>query len=188
MFERMILDSPIRKKLDELKHEKRLYYESSRTARFRDLEEFKKEEIRLFEQIIENRVKRILQKLDFLNRDSKRKQSTLKIETSTLIELNDKKSIQNKTEIKELEEEVNKVRKIKKVLKEREMKPFVWDIDFAEIFGDKNGFDIVIGNPPYVRQEMISPPDKIKSTVTTEDKRKYKDKLIESVQEKFPMI
>ena len=32
--------------------------------------------------------------------------------------------------------------------------PFVWDIAFVEIFSDdKRGFDIVIGNPPYVRQE-----------------------------------
>ena len=32
--------------------------------------------------------------------------------------------------------------------------PFVWDIAFVEIFrGEKGGFDIVIGNPPYVRQE-----------------------------------
>jgi hypothetical protein len=37
--------------------------------------------------------------------------------------------------------------------------PFVWDIAFVEIFeGEASGFDIVIGNPPYVRQEMIAPP------------------------------
>jgi len=28
--------------------------------------------------------------------------------------------------------------------------PFIWRIDFPEIFGNKDGFDIVIGNPPYV--------------------------------------
>ncbi len=34
--------------------------------------------------------------------------------------------------------------------------PFVWDLAFVEIFADENpGFDIVIGNPPYVRQEQI---------------------------------
>ena len=37
--------------------------------------------------------------------------------------------------------------------------PFVWDIAFVEIFSDdKRGFDIVIGNPPYVRQEDIADP------------------------------
>ncbi len=34
---------------------------------------------------------------------------------------------------------------------------FLWDIYFAEVFAEKGGFDIVIGNPPYVRQEKIKP-------------------------------
>ncbi|MEN6554191.1 MAG: DNA methyltransferase [Methanobacterium sp.] len=182
------LDPPIRKKLEDLKNEKRLYFENSRTARFKDLKEFKKEETRLFEEIIEDRIIKIHEKVDFLQRDSKRKQSTLGIETSRKVEVSDKKRVQSKNEIKELIDEVKKLRKIKEVLKDPEMKPFVWDIDFAEIFGDKNGFDIVIGNPPYVRQEMISPPNKIKSSVTLDDRRKYKDKLIESVQGKFPVV
>ena len=35
-----------------------------------------------------------------------------------------------------------------------EIKPFNWEVEFPEIFNE-NGFDIVIGNPPYVRQERI---------------------------------
>ena len=33
---------------------------------------------------------------------------------------------------------------------------FVWQIKFSEVF-QEGGFDIVIGNPPYVRQELIRP-------------------------------
>ena len=33
---------------------------------------------------------------------------------------------------------------------------FVWRVEFPEVFQD-GGFDIVIGNPPYVRQELIRP-------------------------------
>ena len=33
---------------------------------------------------------------------------------------------------------------------------FVWRVEFPEVF-QEGGFDIVIGNPPYVRQELISP-------------------------------
>ncbi|NLD45358.1 MAG: hypothetical protein GX657_17925, partial [Chloroflexi bacterium] len=37
--------------------------------------------------------------------------------------------------------------------------PFVWDLDFVEVLaGQGRGFDIVIGNPPYVRQEAIDDP------------------------------
>lgn len=41
--------------------------------------------------------------------------------------------------------------------KYRDDKPFfVWELEFSEIFkGENPGFDIVIGNPPYVRQEKI---------------------------------
>ena len=31
---------------------------------------------------------------------------------------------------------------------------FVWQVEFSEVF-QEGGFDIVIGNPPYVRQELI---------------------------------
>jgi len=65
--------------------------------------------------------------------------------------------------------------------------PFVWDIAFVEIFEvDKEGFDIVMGNPPYVRQEAISDPRTPREQVTAENKRAYKDKLARSVYQTFP--
>ncbi len=33
---------------------------------------------------------------------------------------------------------------------------FVWQVKFSEVF-QEGGFDVVIGNPPYVRQELIRP-------------------------------
>ena len=35
-------------------------------------------------------------------------------------------------------------------------KAFVWEKEFPEVFA-KGGFDVVIGNPPYVRQEILTP-------------------------------
>ena len=32
----------------------------------------------------------------------------------------------------------------------------MWQLEFSEVF-QEGGFDIVIGNPPYVRQELIIP-------------------------------
>jgi adenine-specific DNA-methyltransferase len=43
-------------------------------------------------------------------------------------------------------------------LKEQSIKPyFLYKLNFPEVFTEKGGFDIVIGNPPYVRQEAINP-------------------------------
>ncbi len=61
-----------------------------------------------------------------------------------------------------------------------EKKPFVWEIDFAEVFADA-GFDIVIANPPYVRQEKIAPLDIPEEEITKEVKKEYKEALVRSV-------
>lgn len=182
------LDQSVIRKLDDLKNQKRLYYENSRTARFKDLDAFKKEETRLFQEIIKTRINIIHKKIESLERDIKQKQTTLNFDTKQKPEFTDKKREESEKKIKTLKDEENKIEKIKEVLKDPKKRPFIWDIDFAEIFGDKNGFDIVIGNPPYIRQEMISPPNKVKSSVKKEDKEKYKSKLIESVKNKFSTI
>jgi methylase of polypeptide subunit release factors len=83
---------------------------------------------------------------------------------------------------------MKRLSRIKREIQKPHKKPFVWDIDFAEVFGEKGGFDIVIGNPPYVRQEKIAPPDKLRSEVTLEDKRQYKEKLLKSIQTHYPFI
>jgi hypothetical protein len=41
---------------------------------------------------------------------------------------------------------------------QREDRPFLYLVDFAEITVARGGFDIVVGNPPYVRQEEIQDP------------------------------
>ncbi len=40
-------------------------------------------------------------------------------------------------------------------LKNKTKPYFIWEMEFAKIFKEKGGFDIVIGNPPYVRHEKI---------------------------------
>ena len=47
--------------------------------------------------------------------------------------------------------------------KKMSSRPYVlWQIDFARVFNEKGGFDIVIGNPPYVQlQKAISDTAKL---------------------------
>ncbi|HPD57480.1 MAG TPA: Eco57I restriction-modification methylase domain-containing protein [Smithellaceae bacterium] len=85
----------------------------------------------------------------------------------------------DKERIAELESQIEELKEQKASL--RKDKPLVWNIEFAEIFVEKEGFDIIIGNPPYVRQEEIADPlNKIK------DKKEYKARLQEMVRLDFP--
>ena len=77
-----------------------------------------------------------------------------------------------------LEAEIAELQAQKRSLKSK--RPFIWSIEFAEIFFDSEGFDIIIGNPPYVRQENITDP---KGLLTTKE---YKDALLEMVRLDFP--
>ena len=80
---------------------------------------------------------------------------------------NSNRKLELKNEIKELKwtfvenylkdiGEKDLVNEIKKY-EHAEAKPFfIWELEFSEVFkGSNPGFDIVIGNPPYVRQEKI---------------------------------
>ncbi len=84
----------------------------------------------------------------------------------------------NKGKIEQLESEINELIDQKQNIYKD--KPLIWNIEFAEIFVEKGGFDIVIGNPPYVRQEEIADP-----TGKIKDKKQYKEFLSEMVKLDF---
>ena len=76
------------------------------------------------------------------------------------------------TEREELETTLNALKEARK---------FFWEIDFPEVFAN-GGFDIVIGNPPYVRQELIAPANLPLEKQTTEVRQNYKEKVAKSVE------
>jgi type I restriction-modification system DNA methylase subunit len=41
------------------------------------------------------------------------------------------------------------------------VKPFNWEEEYKEIILNDGGFDVVIGNPPYIRSDMLSKQDKL---------------------------
>jgi len=65
---------------------------------------------------------------------------------------------------------------------------FVQNVNFADVMEEKGGFDLVIGNPPYIRQEKIAPPDLLPENITLEIKQDYKNKLNKLIQTQFAMI
>lgn len=54
--------------------------------------------------------------------------------------------------------------KLKKVaeLRRKNIRPFfLWELEFSDVFIEKEGFDVVIGNPPYIRPHHIDPETKL---------------------------
>ncbi|MBY0355331.1 MAG: Eco57I restriction-modification methylase domain-containing protein [Rickettsiales bacterium] len=86
---------------------------------------------------------------DFFDTDRPKKKKELKAEIETLEWQLIETSLREKNK-------ADKIPEIQK-LQRHNVKPyFLWKLHFNEVFtGDNGGFDIVIANPPYVRQEKI---------------------------------
>jgi 23S rRNA G2445 N2-methylase RlmL len=153
------LDIPtqLKGKLTQFKGEKLKFYNSAEDARFRSEAAIKKEELSLFsdiffakQRVLDNRIKETRRTLE---------QTQTNILGEETRAVDDKTALALEAEIADLEAEAAQFAQARTALSRAQDVPFVWDIAFVEIFeGDKKGFDIVIGNPPYVRQEMIAPP------------------------------
>lgn len=175
----------IKKKLNSLKAEKENYYHNRPDAKFNSSEALEKEEVRIFIEIVDEQIEEIDEKVEDIDQRSKHVQLDLS-GNETDISREEKEKL--RSERKKLSEEKETLEKVKAEIEVPEKKPFVWEIAFSEIFGEKGGFDIVIGNPPYVRQEKISPPNRMKVEITKDDRTGYKDKLVRSVTALFPVI
>ena len=179
------LSSPLKGKLTSLKREKEKYYNNDDTRKFKSDEALHQEELRIFGEILNDKIVTIQKEIQVVEGEKR------KLQMEMFEDLKKDKSKQKslfEEQIKANEQEIEYLRETKRKIQIPGQKPCIWDIDFAEIFGDKGGFDIVIGNPPYVRQEKIAPPNKLKAEVTLEDKREYKDKLLNSIQVHYPFV
>jgi hypothetical protein len=179
----------MKRKLSELKREKEKYCNNEPTAKFKTAESLIHEELRIFYEIIDEQITILTKRKQTLDLEKSNANDLRLFEIEkTDKELFDENELQEISERKkqEIDAEISQLKETEKKLKEQ--KPFIWDIDFVEIFGDKGGFDIIIGNPPYVRQEKIAPPNKLKNEINNESKQNYKEKLLKSVQAQFPFI
>jgi len=70
----------------------------------------------------------------------------------------------------ESRDEVDKLSEIKKLRKNRVKPFFIWKLEFGEVFKDDGGFDVVVGNPPYIQlQKAITEESNIKHGNLYED-------------------
>ncbi len=157
----------------ELYEDKKNYY-YSRPDDPDVLEKIKRKEVKIIKTLVDSEINRINLNLRLLAATQQNLGSA-----RTAITASDKGRAEERIK---LEKEKERLEELWNTLEspDLEKKPFVWEIDFAEVFVD-GGFDIVIANPPYVRQEKIAPLDKSEEEITKEVKKEYKEALVRSV-------
>ena len=183
--------SSLKARVTRLKTEKLKFFNNDNTRRFRSEKELKHEELQLFLALIDTHAQDLKQSIDDLQQliDAPKWQpmeldGTIDEKVVRELEL---EATERQKQIDALTQDHDRVSKARDALVKAQGGFFVWDIAFVEIFtGGKGGFDIVIGNPPYVRQENISDPTLPREQITPSNKKAYKAKLARSVYQAFP--
>ncbi len=187
----MELSKNMKRRLRELKNEKAKYYSNDITCNYKTVDALESQEVLIFRDLLKDRINTIDSEAKKLMRlqaeKGARQRSLLTGELEGPAEQFTLEHEKRERQIQALMEEKKRVETVLDNLRDKTTVPFVWDISFAEIFsGDSHGFDIVIGNPPYVRQEKIADPRLTEDEITTENKKAYKAKLARSVYKKYP--
>jgi len=180
----------IQSRVVKLKTEKLKFYDNDPDCHFKSPDQVKREELRLFQDILDARHHKVQEEIKSLRRkiegpigrqlrlDGKVEEKPHQIALDSVLW---------QKQIESLTENLEQIDRARSALRTTREIPFVWDIAFVEIFeSEKEGFDIAIGNPPYVRQENIADPHLFREGVTTENKKEYKTKLARSVYQAFP--
>lgn len=182
--------SALKARITKLKTEKLKFYNNDPTCQFRSATQAVQEELRLFRDILDARHHNIQERIKALRRKIEGPQERQMRLDGTMEERPHQmklEAVEWQKQIEALTKELDQISAARTAFKTAKDVPFVWDIAFVEIFeGDQNGFDIIIGNPPYVRQENIANPCLSREDRTLENKKAYKAKLARSVYQVFP--
>ncbi len=145
--------------IEDLKESKREHFEGDSNLED-DIKEKQKD-------LIKNHLNKIIESLE-----EKKKKNQVNLKGEITDGAKDKKE--------ELEKEIRRLKKtIEKVDKAEEEELFVWDIDFLEVMFD-GGFDVVIANPPYVRQEKI-----IRQDIDPEQLEEYSSEKVKELKDEY---
>ena len=179
-----LISASLKGRITQLKGEKLKFYNNDPQRKYRTTEQLQQAELQLFRDILDTRAKAIDERHKEIG-EALRPQENLFGEIQPTQMTLERVSLERESD--RLQTEQEQVHRAREVLRAAKGTPFVWDIAFVEVFeGDRGGFDIVIGNPPYVRQELIRDPQLPADQVTTANKRAYKAKLARSVYTTWP--
>ncbi|WP_414838307.1 Eco57I restriction-modification methylase domain-containing protein [Candidatus Nanosalina sp. VS9-1] len=168
--------------MEEIQKHKSKFFEDRSKSKYDGIADIQTDEIKFFQRAIDDKIEELEEKLE----EDESKQQTLNGETKEPSG-NEKRQITRQK--KETRKRIEKLEELKQdIIQEQDKMPMLWEVAFAEVFNNNGGFDLLIGNPPYVRQEDIAPPNMDPNNVSKQDKKDYKNKLIESVQNRMPQV
>jgi hypothetical protein len=186
------IPSSLKGKITTHKKEKLKFYANDPECAYRSLDAAKAEELRLFRELLvgqEGAIAGEIKQLQCRIQNPKAGQIRLdgSVDVQPQMEL---QAARWQEEIDDLELARQRIAGAIDALRNAAHVPFVWDIAFVEISEreqrDQRGFDIVVGNPPYVRQEDISDPTMPREAVNPATKKAYKARLARSVHQAYP--
>ncbi len=188
------IPSALKDKLTRLKAEKLKFYQADSDApsQYRSEQELKIAELQLFREILETKAHTLHNEIVILNRRIEHPSHLQALEGIETESRQLERNVQAwQAQRDELQEQLDQLQQAVATLQNVHDVPFIWDVAFVEIFeGEKGGFDIVLGNPPYVRQEKIAPPLLREEDFSPEQwrrkKAEYKEKLQHSACEVWP--
>ena len=178
----------LKRKITNLKKEKLKYYNNNPSRSYEEKEDVERAENHLFRELLENYEIKISDEIFAVESwlEDPAEQLTLpgmEVEPKQL----DFKTIEKKKELERHKERLEQVQRARAALISNTTPPFVWDIAFVEIFNQRGGFDIVIENPPYIRQEdirdLMLPKEEGEIPA---NKKSYKAKLTRAVYQVHP--
>lgn len=188
------IPAPLKGRLTTLKSEKRKFYDNADDRKFRTAEQVKREELDVFKSILNARADELKKEIRDLNKKIEAPPKQMEFaglespKSPQQLEL----LLQSYRDERDADQsQLDEIQAALAALRTAQEVPFVWDIAFVEIFeGEREGFDILVGNPPYVRQEMIAPPGK-RAEDYAEDawkalKKDYKEKLQRTIALAYP--
>lgn len=186
-----VISPEVKARIADFKVQKLKFYNNDPSCSFNSVELIRSEEQHLFRGILNDRQQAISKRVDMLRRMIEAPQARqMRIDGTVEPESRQMslRILEWRQELDACLEELDGIKRALQALKSKQQEvPFVWDMAFVEVFeGDKEGFDIVIGNPPYVRHDRISNPRLPRDKVTSKNKQAYKEMLARSVYQVFP--
>ncbi|MHB8599923.1 MAG: Eco57I restriction-modification methylase domain-containing protein [Ktedonobacteraceae bacterium] len=179
------LSQPFRVRMNTLITDKRTYFHNHSDRNPRTKEDIEQEELQFFRDILDERIHTLDEDIQKHSRTIETQKSPEGIFGDKSAQAKERDSIIREQQqlISEKERQLQSYREAREKLKTPKDVPFVWDVAFYEVCGSgNNGFDIVIGNPPYVRQERIAAP----VIASYQSPGSYKSKLAHSIYRAFP--